>query len=111
MRTVKVRLLQSLHFKVAAGVISTVILLSTLNSVWDYRFYKMQLLHELEQSATNLSDVILDSLLEIAMIGEHPQLLQPALERLGADSSVLGISLLDNFGVVDAIGIMNGTGV
>lgn len=94
------RLLHSIHFKIAAGVIATIVLLSTLYLVWDYRFYRSQLLGELEKSADDLSTVTLQGLLELAMIGEHPEMLQQAMERLGAGSSVASLFILDEEGQV-----------
>jgi PAS domain S-box-containing protein len=95
-----IRLFHGLHFKIASGVIATVVVVSMLYFVWDYRFARRQLLAELEQSTSNLSDVTLQGLLEIAMMGRHPELLQPMIERLGTDPSVLRIFVLDLSGEV-----------
>ena len=94
-----IRLFHGLHFKIASGVIATVVLVSVLYFVWDHRFARRQLLSELEQSTSDLSNVAFQGLL-VAMMGRHPELLQPMVERLGANSSVRGIFLLDLSGQV-----------
>jgi hypothetical protein len=93
-------ILHSLHFKIGSAVIATVVLLSALYLIWDYRFYRRQLLEQLHQSATDISDVTLQSVLELAMIGRHPELLQEAVEKLGKGSSLVGIYVLDVSGTV-----------
>jgi two-component system, NtrC family, sensor kinase len=88
-------MLRSLHFKIGSGVIATVVLLSTLYLILDYRFYRSQLYAQLEQSATSVSEITLQSLLELAMIGQHPELLQKAIQRLGSEPSIAAIYVLD----------------
>ncbi len=92
--------LHSLHFKIGSAVIATIVLLSALYLIWDYRFYRRQLLEQLDQSATDVSDVTLQSVLELAMVGRHPELLQKAVEKLGKASSLVGIYVLDVSGTV-----------
>ncbi|MFQ5737572.1 MAG: ATP-binding protein [Acidobacteriota bacterium] len=94
------RLFQSLHFKMALGVIATILLLSALYFVWDYRFFRRQLIQELEKSSSDLSEVTLHGFMELAMKGRHPELLQQAAEKLAADTSILGIQVLDLSGSV-----------
>lgn len=92
---------QGLHFKVASGVIATVLLLSTLYFIWDYHFYRTQLLNELRASSESVSDVTLNSLLQLAMVGKHIELLQQGVERLARSSNeVRTILILDPSGVV-----------
>jgi hypothetical protein len=67
-------IVHSLHFKVASGVIATVLLLSALYFIWDYHFYRTQLLTELQESSESVSDVTLNSLLQLAMVGRHIEL-------------------------------------
>lgn len=95
-----IRLRDSLHFKIAAGVIGTVVLLLTLYFAWDYRFYRRQLLSELQESASQISNVALNSLLELSMLGEHPELLPKAVENLSQGSVVSAIYIVDRRGVV-----------
>lgn len=95
-----IHLTKSLHFRIAAGVIATVLILSTLYFVLDYRFYRNQLLAELQGSAEEVSNITLQGVLEVAMVGRHPELLQQALERMGTNTSVLRIFLIDQSGRV-----------
>lgn len=94
------RIFRSLHFQIATGVILTVALLSATYFAWDYRFYRRQLLKELEDSAVRVSDITLNSLLEVGMLGDHPELLQKAVRALGSDPSVHRIAILDRAGKV-----------
>ena len=87
--------LNSLHFKIASGVIATIVLISSIYFVVDYRSNQNRLLGELQESADQLASISLQGLLELAMIGQHSELLQQAIERLGANSSVERIFLLD----------------
>ncbi len=96
----RLRFFQSLHFKIASAVIATIVLISTLAFLADYRSTRARLLAELEQSAKQLADISLQGLLELAMLGQHPDLLQQAIERLENNSSVDRILLLDMEGVV-----------
>ncbi len=96
----QMRLLRSLHLKVGIGVIGTIVLLSAIYLVWDTQFYRRKFLAELQESAGNLSNVILDSLIKMAMIGKHPELLQESMHNLAADSSIVGAYLLDLSGTV-----------
>ncbi|HSR67899.1 MAG TPA: ATP-binding protein [Acidobacteriota bacterium] len=89
------RVFQTLHFKVASGVIATIVLISSLHFIADYRSNRRQLLAELRTSADQLAGIALEGLLEMAMMGQHPELLQHSIERLGANSSVERIFLLD----------------
>jgi two-component system NtrC family sensor kinase len=93
-------LLHSLHFKIGSAVIATIVLLSALYLAWDYRFYRRQLLDQLHQSATDVSDLTLQSVLDLAMVGRHPELLQEAVEKLGKSPSLVGIYVLDVSGTV-----------
>ncbi len=97
---VSLRVFDSLHFKIASGVILSVVILSGIYFVWDYQFYRRQLLDELEASAIRISDVTLNSLLELGMLGNHPELLQRGVESLGSDPSVHRIAILDRSGLV-----------
>ncbi|MEJ2082410.1 MAG: HAMP domain-containing protein [Acidobacteriota bacterium] len=91
----------SLHFKVASGVIVTVLLLSAVYFIWDYHFYRTQLLTELRESSESVSDVTLNSLLQLAMVGRHIELLQQGVERLSNSSEeVRTILILDPSGIV-----------
>ncbi len=94
------RFLQSLHFKIASAVIATIVVTSSLYFVVDYRSTRRQLLAELEESAQQLAAITGQGLLELAMVGKHPELMQPAMERLSENSSVERILLLDLEGVV-----------
>jgi len=95
------RFVKSLHFKIASGVIGTVIFLSAVQFAWEYHFYRNQLISELRLSAESVSDVTLNSLLELAMVGRHPEMLQGGVERLSRSSPHLRtISILDLAGVV-----------
>jgi len=94
------RVFNSLHFKIASGVILSVVILSGIYFLWDYRFYRRQLLNELEASAIRISDITLNSLLELGMLGNHPELLQRGVESLGSDPSVHRIAILDRSGRV-----------
>ncbi len=89
------RYFDSLHFKIASAVIATILITSTLYFVADYRSNQRELLAELEESAEHLAAITLQGFLELAMVGKHPELLQPAIERLGENSSVEHILLLD----------------
>lgn len=91
---------RSLHFKIAAGVITTILVISSFQIVADYRSSRRRLLDELQKSADRLAAISLQSVVELAIVGQHPKLLQPALERLGANSSVDRIWLLDLSGEV-----------
>ncbi|GAB4245038.1 MAG: hypothetical protein Kow00109_21070 [Acidobacteriota bacterium] len=92
---------RSLHVKVAAGVICTVVLLSALYLAWDYYSYRRQLWAELQASAERISDVTMNSLLELAMVGRHPELLQGGVERLSSSSPTLvSIQVIDPGGKV-----------
>ena len=94
-------IVHSLHFKVASGVIATVLLLSALYFIWDYHFYRTQLLTELQESSESVSDVTLNSLLQLAMVGRHIELLQQGVERLSNSSEeVRTILILDPSGTV-----------
>lgn len=93
-------LFRSLHFKIASGVIGTVLILSAAYFVWDYRFYQKQLFEELEDSADDVSAVTLHSVLEMAMMGRHPELLQDSVQSLGTDTNVREIQILDASGKV-----------
>ncbi len=97
---VESRLFRSLHFKIAFGVIVPVVLLAGLDLALDYRFYRHQLVEELQKSAQDLSRITLEGLLKLAMLGQHPELLQDAIVSLGKDPPLLGILLLDRFGQV-----------
>jgi signal transduction histidine kinase len=97
---VTLRAFRSLHFKIASGVILTVVLLSTLYFAWDYRFHRRRLLEELEASAVRVSEITRNSLLEVGMLGNHPDLLQKAVQALGTHSSVHRIAILDLSGRV-----------
>lgn len=94
-------MMHSLHFKVAAGVIFPVLALTTLYFVWDYHFYRTQLLSDLGESSENVSYITLNSLLQLAMVGRHVEMLQQGVEGL-SDSSVRirTIQILDPSGVV-----------
>ena len=94
------RVFQSLHFKIASGVIGTVLLLSTIYFVWDYRHYKAQLLQEAKSASGGVAQVTLNSLLQLSMLGNHPELLQRATETLARESAVDRISILDLTGQV-----------
>ena len=89
-----------LHFKIAAAVIGTIIALSTVYFVWDYSFYRKQLLEDLHKSSSSLSNMVLNGLLEVAMMGKHPELMQKAVESLGTDPSISAISIVGSSGVV-----------
>ncbi|HSR51359.1 MAG TPA: ATP-binding protein [Acidobacteriota bacterium] len=89
------RIFQTLHFKIASGVIATIVLISSLYFIAEYRSNQRHLLSELRTSADQLAGIALEGLLEMAMMGEHPELLQGSIERLGANSSVQRIFLLD----------------
>lgn len=90
----------NLHFKIASGVIGTIVLLAGFDLWMDYRSYRHQLFEEMESSAADLSMITLQSLLELAMLGEHPELLQNAIVRLSENSPAEQISLLDMSGEV-----------
>ena len=90
----------SLHFKVATGIVAVTILLLAIFFVWDYRFHRRQLMEELQKSATSLSNITMHGLVEIAMMGKHPELLQRGIQSLGDDSSVSGIFVIDRSGTV-----------
>lgn len=91
----------SLHIKVAGGVIGTVVSLSSLYLIWDYYSYRKQLWSELQHSAEQISDVTLNSLLQLAMVGKHPELLQGGVEELSQSSRALvGIQIIDVNGKV-----------
>jgi signal transduction histidine kinase len=96
----RLKLFNNLHFKIASGVILSVVILSGIYFVWDYRFYRRQLTIELEASAIRISDITLNSLLELGMLGNHPALLQRGVESLGSDPSVHRIAILDRSGRV-----------
>ncbi|UCF37776.1 MAG: HAMP domain-containing protein [Acidobacteriota bacterium] len=100
MKTLGARIFHSLHFKIAAGVILTILVLSATYFVADYRYYRQQLLGELRKSAKDVSSVTLNSLLELSMLGEHPELLQRAVEALPNDAAVDSIQILDLKGVI-----------
>ncbi len=89
------RVFHSLHFKIASGVIGTILLLSTLYLVTDYRYYRAQLLQEAKQASEGVARVTLNSLLQLAMLGNHPELLQGATETLARESEVDRIMILD----------------
>jgi len=86
---------QSLHFKIASGVIGTILLLSTIYFVGDYRYYRAQLLQEAKRASEGVAQVTLNSLLQLAMLGNHPELLQGATETLARESEVDRIMILD----------------
>ncbi len=94
------RAFSSLHFKIASGVILTVVLLSALYFAWDYRFHRRRLTEELEASAVRIAEITRSSLLEVGMLGNHPELLQNAVQALGEHSSVHRIAILDLSGRV-----------
>jgi len=94
------RVFQSLHFKIASGVIGTVLLLSTVYFVWDYGYYKAQLLQEAKRASDGVARITLNSLVQLSMLGEHPELLQGATETLALESAVERISILDLTGQV-----------
>jgi signal transduction histidine kinase len=89
-------LFHSLHLKIALGVIGTVVVLSTLHFFWDYRFYRSQLLFEAQESVSGIAEVTLDSILQLAMLGEHPELLQDAVESLARDSKAQEVMIIDS---------------
>ena len=47
-----------LHAKIAAGVIGTIVILSTAYFAWDYRFYRKQLHEEARESAMDAPDCL-----------------------------------------------------
>lgn len=94
------RVFQSLHFKIASGVIGTVLLLSTIYFVSDYRYYRAQLLKEAKSASNGVAQVTLNSLVQLSMLGNHPELLQGATETLVRESEVDRISVLDLTGQV-----------
>lgn len=96
----KSRLFRSLHVKMAFGVIVPILFLAGLDLLLDYRFYRRQLVEELQKSAQDLSRITLEGLLKLAMLGQHPELLQEAIVSLGDEPPLLGILLLDRFGQV-----------
>ncbi len=85
----------SLHLKIASGVISTIVLISSVYLLVDYRSSHRQLIGDLYESADQLANISLQSLLELAMLGRHPELLRSAVERLGGSKSVRRILLMD----------------
>ncbi len=93
-------LLRSLHLKVATGIVGTVALLFAIYLVWDYQLHRKQFLAELEDSAGSISKVISNGLIEVEMVGQHPEFLQASIEQFGNDPSIAGIYLLDNRGTV-----------
>ena len=93
-------ILRSLHFKVATGVIVTVVVLSAIYILVDYRTHRQQALVELEQSSGIVSRFTLQAVVEVAMRGQHLELLQRAVESLANDPSVASIDLVDSRGVV-----------
>ncbi|MEE8348227.1 MAG: ATP-binding protein [Acidobacteriota bacterium] len=95
-----IRFYQSLHFKTATAVILTVISISSLYFIWDYRFHREQLMAELLKSTNETTNVTLLGLLEVAMVDRHPALLQKAVERIGANSSMAHIFLVDTSSVI-----------
>lgn len=94
------RLFGSLHLKIASGVIASILLISGFYLLVDYRSSREQLLADLHDSADQLASISLQSLLELAMLGRHPELLQSAVERLGESKSVRSILLMDLSGEV-----------
>ncbi len=94
------RFIQGLRCKVAAGITAVTILLFAIYFAWDYQYHREQLMAELQKSATSLSNVALHGLLEIAMIGKHPEMMQRGIESLGDDASVAEIFVIDSTGVV-----------
>lgn len=96
----RVHFFRSLHFKIASGVIATVILSSSFYFLADYRSTERQLFADLQESADKVAGISLQALLQLAMLGRHPQLLQGSLERLAENSDVERIFLMDLEGTI-----------
>jgi len=95
-----VRLLNSLHFKIASVVIATILFLFAVYFVWDYYLFSRQTRSEARQAAENVSEITMNSIIELAMLGRHPELLRGALQRLANTSTVRKIQILDLSGTV-----------
>jgi len=93
-------LYRSLHLKVGIGVIGITVFLSAIYLIWDAQFYRRKFLAELQESSVNLSNVILNGLIKMAMLGKHPELLQESIHMLADDSSIVGVYLVDQSGTV-----------
>jgi signal transduction histidine kinase len=94
------RFLRSLHFKIASGVIATVLFLIAIYFVWDYRQFSRQTKTEAQEAAENISEITMNSIIELAMLGRHPEMLRGALQRLASVSYVRKIQILDLSGNV-----------
>ncbi len=93
-------MLRSLQFKVTAGIAGTVAVLFAVYVVWDHQFHRRQFLAELQDSASSLSRVISNGLIQVDMEGRHQDLLQRSIEQYGQERSITGIYLLDGLGTV-----------
>lgn len=91
---------RGLHPKIAVGVIGTILILSAAHFAWDYRFYRKQLYEEARESAKAVARVALNSLVQTAMLGSHPELLQGAVENLSRETEVQQVTIIDLEGQV-----------
>ena len=96
----QLNLLRSLHLKVGMAVMGTILSLSAIYVIWDARSYRERFLNEVQETAGNLSHVTLNSLIRLAMIGRHPELLQESIQELADDPRIAGVYLLDPQGTV-----------
>jgi len=91
---------RSLQFKVGIAVLGTIVSLSAIYAIWDAQSYRKRFLGELQETAGNLSNVTLNGLIRMAMIGKHPKLLQESIQELANDPMIVGVYLLDPQGTV-----------
>ncbi len=96
----RLRLLHSLHFKVAAAVFVAFTAFSTVHFIGAYRAYKQDLLNEVAESAKEISDLTLGTIVELAMLSEHPESLEKAVRALSAPAVDRTVRILDRTGIV-----------
>lgn len=101
----QIRAGRGLRLKIAVGVVATIIAVATVDFIVDYHVYSTQVMEDIQESSLTLARTTLQMIVELAMLGEHPHLLQQGIERLVEEQGDIAtpmraIEILDDSGAV-----------
>ena len=96
-----IRLLHRLHFKLAAFVITTILVIFGVFLIYQLYWYRHQL-HHLETDSSGALCQTLTTSLEIAMLNKDTPAIQHSFEAVAGSAHIVSVFLLDTAGTVRA---------
>lgn len=95
----EIRFFNKLNFKITIGIVATLAVILSISTYLLYRYQREQWIESLRTSTTNISALVRSSL-QYAMLGDHLDLIDALVRRLGEEQSLKDIMIFDKKGTI-----------